>query len=138
MLEFELPLIGGVVSNRNYSYELLVMSAECVINIPTAEIAEQVVACGNTSGLKTDKFEEFGLTAKPAKLVAAPLVDECYANLERRLFDTSMVDTYGLFVFEVIEAWIDPAVKTPCTMHHIGHGDFMLAGRRIKLKSKMR
>ena len=44
MLEFEPPLIGCVVSDRNHSFELLTASKECVINIPTAEIATQVVA----------------------------------------------------------------------------------------------
>ncbi len=43
MLEFEPPLIGCVVSNRNHSFELLRASKECAINIPTVEIAKQVV-----------------------------------------------------------------------------------------------
>jgi flavin reductase (DIM6/NTAB) family NADH-FMN oxidoreductase RutF len=37
MLEFEPPLIGCVVSNRNHSYSLLKRSRECAINIPTAD-----------------------------------------------------------------------------------------------------
>jgi hypothetical protein len=49
-----------------------------------------------------------------------------------------MVTRYGLFVVEVIKAWIDPAVKTPRTIHHLGRGNFMVAGDRIKLKSRMR
>jgi flavin reductase (DIM6/NTAB) family NADH-FMN oxidoreductase RutF len=49
-----------------------------------------------------------------------------------------MVNKYCLFVVEVIKAWIDPAVKNPRTIHHIGNGNFMVAGKRIKLKSKMK
>lgn len=50
----------------------------------------------------TDKFEKFGLTPKPGKQVSAPLIDECYANLECEVVDTSMVDKYGMFI-QVIE-----------------------------------
>ena len=56
MLEFEPPLVGCVVSDRNHSHGLLKASRECVLNIPTRALARQVVACGNTSGAKADKF----------------------------------------------------------------------------------
>ncbi|MEW6595152.1 MAG: flavin reductase family protein [Thermodesulfobacteriota bacterium] len=138
MLEFEPPLIGCVISNRNHSFDMLEASGECVINIPTVEIAEQVVGCGNCSGKKIDKFQNFGLTPKPAKHVKAPLIDECYANLECRVYDSSMVDEYCLFVLEVVKAWVDPEVKEPRTLHHCGKGTFMVAGERIKLPSKMK
>jgi len=138
MMEFEPPLVGCVISDGNHSFDLLQASKECVINIPTVEIAEQVVGCGNTTGAKVDKFERFGLTPKPAAEVGAPLIGECYANLECRVVDTSMVSKYCLFVLEVVKAWIDPAVKDPQTLHHLGWGNFMVAGERIKLKSKMK
>jgi flavin reductase (DIM6/NTAB) family NADH-FMN oxidoreductase RutF len=138
MLEFEPPLVGIVISDRNYSFGLLKAARECVIGIPTVEIAEQVVACGNTSGANVDKFLEFGLTPAPASLVGAPLIEECYANLECRMADTRMVAKYCLFVVEVVKAWIDPAVRNPRTIHHLGSGNFMVAGERIKLKSKMK
>jgi flavin reductase (DIM6/NTAB) family NADH-FMN oxidoreductase RutF len=136
MMEFEPPLIGCVISNRNHSFSLLEATRECVINIPTVEIGEKVVGCGNTSGANVDKFERFSLTPKPAARVKAPLIEECYVNLECRVVDTSMVSEYCLFVLEVIKAWIDPAVKNPRTLHHLGSGNFMVAGEKIKLRSK--
>jgi flavin reductase (DIM6/NTAB) family NADH-FMN oxidoreductase RutF len=138
MIEFEPPLVGCVISNRNHSFGLLKATHECVINIPTVEIAEKVVGCGNTSGATVDKFAKFSLTPQPAALIGAPLIAECYANLECRVADTSMVSKYCLFVLEVIKAWIDPAVKNPRTLHHLGGGNFMVAGEKIKLKSKMK
>ncbi|MBN1932162.1 MAG: flavin reductase family protein [Desulfobacterales bacterium] len=138
MIEFEPPIVGCVISNRNHSFELLKATNECVINIPTVEIVEKVVGCGNSSGANIDKFKMFSLTAKPAEQVGAPLIDECFANLECRVIDTDMVAKYCLFVFEVIKAWIDPTVKDPQTIHHLGSGNFMIAGERIKLKSKMK
>lgn len=138
MIEFEPPLVGCVISDRNYSFGLLQATNECVLNIPTVEIAEKVVACGNTSGANTDKFKAFCLTPKPAARVGAPLIEECFTNLECRVADKRMVARYSLFVVEVIKAWIDPAVKNPRTIHHLGRGNFMVAGERIKLRSKMR
>jgi len=109
-----------------------------VINIPTVEIAEKVVGCGNTSGAKINKFKKFDLTPKPASKVGAPLIEECYANLECRVVDTKMVAKYCFFILEVVKAWIDHTVKNPTTIHHLGSGNFMVAGDRIKLKSKMK
>lgn len=138
MIDFEPPLVGCVMSDLNHSYNLLKKTKECVINIPTVEIAQKVVECGNTSGAKIDKFKKFGLTPQPAAQVGAPLIGECYANLECRVVDTKMVTKYGLFILQVIKAWIDPSVLNPRTIHHRGKGDFMVAGEKIKLKSKMK
>jgi flavin reductase (DIM6/NTAB) family NADH-FMN oxidoreductase RutF len=138
MLEFEPPLVACVVSDLDYSFGLLKKNKECVINIPTVEIARQVVGCGNTTGAEVDKFEQFYLTAIPAEKVAAPLIEECYANLECRVVDTHMVSRYCLFVLEVVRAWIDPSIKDPRTIHHRGRGSFMVAGETIRLKSKMK
>lgn len=138
MIEFTPPLVGCVISNRNYSFDTLVATRECVINIPTVEIARKVVSCGNTSGATIDKFKTFHLTPRPAAQVAPPLIEECFANLECRVVDTKFVPKYCLFVLEVVKAWVDPVVKNPKTIHHLGEGNFMVAGRRIKLKSKMK
>ncbi len=138
MMEFEPPLVGCIVSNRNYTFDLLRTTRECVIAIPTVELAPKVVGCGNTSGRRVDKFERFGLTPAPAAQVGAPLVGECYANLECRIADGRLVNRYNFFVLEVVAAWIDPARKDPRTIHHLGMGTFMVAGRKIRLPSRMK
>lgn len=138
MMEFEPPLVGCVISNRDYSFETLRATRECVIAIPTVAIAAQVVGCGNTSGRTLDKFARFGLTPLPAARVHAPLVAECYANLECRLADARMAGKYNFFVLRVVKAWIDPARKRPRTFHHLGRGAFMVAGRTIRLRSRMK
>ena len=136
MMEFEPPLVGCIVSDRNHSFGILKATRECVINIPTVELAAKVVGCGNTSGQRADKFAKFGLTPVRASRVAAPLVGECYASLECRVVDTRFVAKYGFFVLEVLAAWVDPSRKAPRTIHHRGRGEFMVAGRTMKLPSK--
>lgn len=136
MMEFEPPTVGCVISNRNYTFEILKTTRNCVINIPTVELAETVAGCGNTSGRRTDKFKTFGLTPTAASRVTAPLIDECYANLECRVVDAKLVVRYNFFILEVTKAWIDPSIKDPRTMHHRGKGAFMIAGETITLPSK--
>ena len=138
MLEFEPPIVACVISNRNYTFNILKATKECVINIPTLELAEKVVGCGNSSGRNIDKFKVFGLTQATASCVKAPLIDECYANLECKVVDGKMVAKYNLFILEVLKAWINPAMKDPRTIHHRGRGAFMVAGETFKLPSKMK
>ncbi len=138
MVDFEPPLVGFVMSDRNHSFAMLRDSGECVIAIPTLDIADKVIGCGNCSGAKIDKFAEFGLETLAAGKVKPPLLGECFANLECRVVNTDLVDLYGLFVVEVLEAHLDSEVKEPRTIHHLGKENFMVAGDRIKLKSKMK
>lgn len=136
MMEFEPPLIGCVVSARNFSFEALRATRACTINIPTAKIAAQAVGCGNVSGRRVDKFVRFGLTPVDAAHVDVPLVGECYANVECNVADARWVARYNFFVLEAVKAWIDPAVRQARTLHHRGRGVFMVAGRELKLPSR--
>ncbi len=138
MVEFEPPLVACVVSSANYSHAALAKSGECVIAIPAAALAAKVVKIGNCSGSDVDKFAAFGLTPVPARRVKPPLVAECFANLECRVIDTRLVSRFNLFVLQVVKAWVDPAQKHPRTLHHQGYGRFMVGGRLLRLKSRMR
>jgi flavin reductase (DIM6/NTAB) family NADH-FMN oxidoreductase RutF len=138
MVEFEPPQIACIVSNRNHSFAALRATKECVIAIPARKLAAKVVKVGNSSGRDIDKFKAFGLSPAPAKRVAPPLVKECFANLECKVTDTRFVNAYGLFILEVLVAWIDSKQKNPKTIHHRGYGEFAVDGETIKLKSRMR
>ena len=138
MMEFEPPVVGCVISNRNYTFNILKSTKECAINIPTLELAEKVVGCGNSSGRQIDKFNVFGLTQVTASCVKAPLIGECYANLECKVVDEKMVAKYNLFILEVLKGWVDPTRQNPRTIHHRGRGIFMVAGETIRLPSKMK
>ncbi len=138
MMEFEPPMIGCVISSQNYTFSILKATKECVISIPTVEIAKQVVGIGNSSGRDTHKFEAFALTSGKAKFVQAPLIDECYANLECKVVDTKLVPKYNFFILEVVKAWINPSIKVPRTIHHQGKGRFMVTGEILNLPSKMK
>jgi flavin reductase (DIM6/NTAB) family NADH-FMN oxidoreductase RutF len=138
MVDFEPPLVACVVSSGDHSFAALRKTKECVIAIPSVEIADLVVKIGNCSGRSVDKFTAFALTPKKAERVAAPLLPECFANLECRVAETRLVDKYNLFILEVVKAWVDPRRRNAKTIHHRGYGTFVVDGEVIKLKSRMR
>lgn len=138
MMDFEPPLLACVISNRNYSFNILKKTKECVINIPTVELAAKVVKVGNSSGRTIDKFEKFQLTQEPASIVKAPLISECFVNLECKVIDMKMATKYNIFILEVLKGWITTSKKRMHTIHHCGEGIFVVDGKLIKLPSKMK
>jgi flavin reductase (DIM6/NTAB) family NADH-FMN oxidoreductase RutF len=136
MIDFEPPIVACVISEQNYTCAFLKKTKECVINIPTVKLAEKVVGVGNTSGSRVNKFEKFHLSQEPASLVEAPLLCECYANLECRVIDMKMVKKYNMFILEVVKAWIRPTKKRPLTIHHCGKGSFVVDGDVVTFPSK--
>jgi flavin reductase (DIM6/NTAB) family NADH-FMN oxidoreductase RutF len=126
VMEFEPSLVGCYIWSENHSHGRERESRECVISIPTVDIAEKVVGIGNSSGRDVDKFERFALTAEAADAVAAPLVRECHANFECKLVD--FFPKYSLFVLEVVKAHVATSPKYPKTLHYRGDGVFMISG----------
>ncbi len=138
MMEFEPPLIGCVISGRNHTFDTLLKTKECVIGIPTAKMIDKVVKIGNCSGRDTDKFKKIGLTPLPASRVKAPLVKECYANIECKISDANLVGKYNFFILKAVKAWIDPKAKNPKIIHHGGKGNFTISDKAVKIASKMK
>jgi flavin reductase (DIM6/NTAB) family NADH-FMN oxidoreductase RutF len=57
--------------------------------------------------------------------------------LECKVVNTRLVNQYGIFILEVVQAWGDPQQKRPKTVHHQGFGKFAVDGETIKIKSRM-
>jgi flavin reductase (DIM6/NTAB) family NADH-FMN oxidoreductase RutF len=128
IMEFEPSLVGTYIWTRNHSFDMARRSRECVINVPTVDIATKIVDIGNSSGRDIDKFAAFGLTPMPAVEVGAPLIGECFANFECRLHDARLIRRYSLFVWEVVKAHVAPSPQYPRTIHYRGGGVFMMSG----------
>lgn len=137
VMEFQPSLVTCLISSGNHSFEMVRKSRQCVINLPTADLAATVVKIGNTTGGDIDKFAEFGLTAERADMVDAPLIGECYANFECKLVDAGWVTKYNVFVFEVVKAHVATTPKTPKTIHYRGDGEFMISGAETRKWRKL-
>lgn len=136
MIDFEPPIFACVISDENYTFSILKKTKECVINIPTVELASTAVAVGNVSGRAVDKFKKYQLAQEPAQYVNAPLLTDCFANLECKVVDMKMAKKYNIFIMQVIKAWIRPKKKSPRMIHHCGNGVFIVDGKKFRLASK--
>jgi flavin reductase (DIM6/NTAB) family NADH-FMN oxidoreductase RutF len=138
VMEFTPSLVGCMISGGNHSFELVSRSGECVINVPEVHLAATVAKIGNCSGASVDKFAHFKLTAMEAEQVRAPLIAECYANLECKLVDGRLRDDFNFFVFEVVKAHAPASPKYPKTIHYRGDGMFMVSGNSLNLRRYFR
>jgi len=135
VMEFTPSLVGCVIANSNYSHQMILQSKECVINIPTIDMAAQVAAIGTHSGAQVDKFMTNRLTKLESRQVAVPGIKECYANLECKVVDTALVRKYDFFILEVVYAQAARSPKWPETLHYRGNGVFMLSGKQMTIPS---
>jgi len=101
------PLIAMSIGKTRYSHRLIEETGEFVVNIPTEDLVGQVELCGRRSGKDLDKFEISGLTAKPAKTVSAPIIEECVGHLECRVVNKFSAGDHTVFVGEVSTAYAD-------------------------------
>lgn len=131
------PLLACVIGPWDHSHKALVETRECVIAIPTVDLARTVVDIGNCSGDEVDKFARFKLTPEPASQVKAPLIRECLANIECRIADDRLARRYNLFLLEPVAIRYDDRRKERRTLHHNGDGTFTVDGRVVDLRERM-
>ena len=129
------PVFAITTGAWNFSFAALRKTRECVIAIPSVDLLDRVVGIGTCSGADTDKFAKFKLTAVPAKVVKAPLIKECLANIECKVVDR--VRKHNIVVLEAIRAYIDPERKEKRMIHAVGDGTFVADGRRFDRRKKM-
>ena len=135
ILEFAPSLFGCMISSGNHSFDMIRKSGECVINLPTTALTDIVCRIGNCSGSSVDKFAEFGLTASPAEQVNAPIIKQCHAAFECKMYDDVLVEKYNYFIFEIVKAHVAARPAHPETLHYTGDGVFMVAGKVISRRS---
>ncbi len=129
------PRIALTTGPWNHSFDALIHTKECVLAIPTVDLAEKVVGIGDCSGAQVDKFDKFGLTPLPASDVSAPLIAECVACLECRV--AQYLEFPGMFILQGTRAWIDDTREERRRIHANGDGTFVADGDTLNLRSLM-
>ena len=129
------PRFAITTGEWNYSFRALKRTKECVIAIPTLDLLDRVVGIGTCSGKDTDKFARFKLTPMPGRMVKAPLIKECLANIECRVVD--IVRKHNIVVLEAVAAHVASARKEKRTVHAVGDGTFIVDGRRVNRRKPM-
>ena len=129
------PRFAFMTGPWNFSYKALMKNRECVIAVPTAELAKKAVQIGSCSGAEIDKFQKFNLTPLQAASVKAPLIKECYANIECKVIDH--IKKHNVFILDAVESWIDDKQKSPRFFHAVGDGRFIVDGERMNYRKIM-
>lgn len=129
------PALALTTGEWNYSFAALRKTKECVLAIPTVDLLDKVVGVGTCSGADTDKFAQFKLTPVKAKLVKAPLIKECLANIECKVVD--IVKKHNIVVLDVVAAYFDHARKEKRMIHAVGDGTFIVDGRKLDRRKMM-
>ena len=129
------PVFAIITGEWNYSYAALRKTKECVISIPTVDMLDKVVGIGTCSGADTDKFSKFKLTPVKGRIVKAPLIKECLANIECKV--TDIVKKHNIVVLEGVAAYFDTSRKEKRTVHAVGDGTFIVDGRKLSRKKMM-
>ena len=96
---------------------------------------DQVVGIGTCSGADTDKFARFKLTPVQGKVVKAPLIKECLANIECKVVD--IIRKHNIVVLEGVAAYVNPARTEKRTVHAVGDGTFIVDGRKMDRRKMM-
>jgi flavin reductase (DIM6/NTAB) family NADH-FMN oxidoreductase RutF len=129
------PIFAITTGEWNYSFTALRKTKECVISIPTVDMLDKVVGIGTCSGANTDKFAKFKLTPVKGRIVKAPLIKECLANIECKV--TDIVKKHNIVVLEGVAAYFDTSRKEKRTVHAVGDGTFIVDGRKLSRKKMM-
>jgi flavin reductase (DIM6/NTAB) family NADH-FMN oxidoreductase RutF len=106
------PMLAIAVRPERYSFEIIKKSREFVVNIPSERQLRAVDKCGVVSGRTVNKFEAMGLTPAPAKVVKAPIIEECPINIECRVRNIQPVGSHTLFIAEVKNVQVSAALVT--------------------------
>jgi len=119
-------------------------SGEYAINIPNANLLEQVHYCGTTSGEHVDKFSVSGLTKIAARVIDVPVIDECVGHVECRVVSTHPAGEHTIFVATVVSASAEDTLfdgkwKTGQgffeSLHYLGGTQYALLGETMDAKN---
>jgi flavin reductase (DIM6/NTAB) family NADH-FMN oxidoreductase RutF len=104
------PMLSVAIRPSRHSHSLVDAAREFVVNVPRAGQVAQVDLAGVWSGAEHDKFKELGFTARPAKHVAAPLVEECPINIECVVRHQLALGAHDLYIAEIVAVHYDEEV----------------------------
>ncbi len=132
-------MVSISVRPERYSHKLLMETGEFVINLTTKELVYATDYCGVKSGRDIDKFKEMNLTAIPASVVKAPMIEESPVNIECRVTEVKKLGTHDMFMAEVLAVHADEKYMDENKKFHLdkaepivySHGSYFTCGELL-------
>jgi flavin reductase (DIM6/NTAB) family NADH-FMN oxidoreductase RutF len=145
-LDFEPPKVAVVIASGTLTRELLDLTNELALSLPTVAQLDATYLVGSKSGREVAKWGAGGFVAEKASLVRPPLVAGCVGWLEcKALLEPDVRREHDLVIAEVVAAWADDLVyknrewrfepgDPRRTIHHLAHGTFFATGERLEAR----
>lgn len=137
------PLIAVSVAKKHLTAEYILAGRNFTVNVPGRNLLPQVHYCGTVSGREADKFAATGLTPVPGEKVAAPLIAECLAGVECRLWNVYDGGDHHIFVGEVVAAvaaaehfenhWLLSRGEEGFPVNHLGGPLYAVPGKMVRV-----
>jgi len=132
------PLLAVSIAPGRLSRKMIDETKEFVVNIPTMNLVKETLFCGRRSGRDYDKFKETKLTPVPAKTVKPPIIKECIAHLECKLYKKIPAGDHTLFIGKIQAAYADKNAFTDKynlekskLIFHVGGDEFTTVNTEI-------
>ena len=98
------------VRPTRYSYTMLGVGREFVINLTTKELLYATDFSGIYTGARVDKFERLGLHKAESGSVAPPTVAESPLALECRVCEVLKMGTHDVFIADIVGVSVDEGI----------------------------
>lgn len=102
--------IVSAVSKYGHCYRTIHETGEAVINFMSADMYDKCMATVRHNRFEDDEIAAAGLTGVRADIVNAPMIEECFMNLECRFQwekEIAEGDDYVLMCLEIVNIHID-------------------------------
>ena len=127
------------VRPTRYSYNILKVQKEFVINLTTEKLAYATDWCGVKSGANVDKFKEMKLTKEKANMVKCPLIKESPVSIECKVKQIIELGSHTMFMAEVLcidadEKYIDEKGAfdiSKCNLMAYANGGYYALGKKL-------
>jgi len=101
------PLIVVSISPKRYTYELILKAKIFSVNIPSLNMLKKVHLCGTISGREIkNKLKRIGLTTINGRKLNVPIIEECIAFLECKLWENIVAGDHNLIIGKIIDAYV--------------------------------
>lgn len=140
------PLVAVAVAKKHLTAEYILAGGSFTLNVPGRELLPQVHYCGTHSGREVDKFAATGLTPVPGRKVAAPLIAECLAGVECRLWQAYDGGDHHIFVGEAVAAvaaakyfdqhWLLGPEEGALPLNHLGGPLYAVSGKVLRVQKE--
>ena len=100
------PAVTVGIKPERYTHKGVQQNMAFSVNVPSADLAEEVDLCGRESGSKIDKVEACKFKIFYGKSRTAPLIEQCPVNLECRVVHILNLGSHSLVVGRIEEAQI--------------------------------